>query len=74
MLDKEKVLQALERERQFAIQINEPKMALGIAQTIQVIRDMKEEIKIETGHCIMCGDEGDEVVNGSVYCFDCKDM
>lgn len=42
MIDKEKVLAALEEERQFAISIDEPKMALGIAQAITVIRAMKE--------------------------------
>jgi len=73
MLDKDKVLEVLEKERQFAVQINEPKMALGIAQAIQVVRGMKEEIKVESGLCIICGDDGTEVIKGAVYCKDCKD-
>lgn len=43
MLNKEKILKKLEEERQFAIKINEPAMALGIAQAIQVVRSMDEE-------------------------------
>jgi hypothetical protein len=47
MLDKVKVLEALEKEREFSIRINEPLMALGIAQAIQIIRGMEEEEIIE---------------------------
>jgi hypothetical protein len=43
MIEKEAVLSSLEKERQFAIEINEPVMALGIAQAIQVIRNMGVE-------------------------------
>jgi hypothetical protein len=71
MLDKEKVLETLEKERKFTIQINEPIMALGIAQAIQTVRGMKEEIRVESGYCIICGDDGSEVRNGAVYCSDC---
>lgn len=43
MLNKADILEELERERLFAVEINEPIMALGISQAIQTIRNMKEE-------------------------------
>lgn len=37
-----RLLEALEKERQFAIKVKEPIMALGISQAIQVVEAFKE--------------------------------
>lgn len=37
-MNKEKLLEELEKERQFAIKIKEPYMALGIARAMEIVR------------------------------------
>lgn len=43
----EKLLEDLEAERRFAVEIGEPKMALGIAQAIRLVRSLGEVSKPE---------------------------
>lgn len=46
-IDKERVLELLEAEKRFAVEIGEPKMALGLAQAIRVVRSIGEATKAE---------------------------
>lgn len=38
LIDKEKLLEALEKEFEFAVSVNEPKMALGLTRAKQIVK------------------------------------
>lgn len=42
-----------------------------IEQQQQEIEKLKGEL-VRSGHCIICGDNGSEVIGGAVYCSDCS--